>query len=382
MGLYSIEDGSLKPVDPCRFADDDIRERDDLQRMLCESIEIVAPGVMVLAEEYSDWEDSRRRIDLLGLDDDGNLVVIELKRTKSGGHMDLQSIRYAAMVASMTFDRAVAAHERYLASTHGSNSDDAEQAILDFLGWETVEEEQFARDVRIILVSADFSTEITTAVLWLIERGIDIRCVKMDPHKLGDTTIVSVEQVIPLPSAQAYQVRLREKSIGVRESLGSGGGGGAFTGYWFVNIGEHGGPKNHRSWDDARRYGFIAAGGKSVQQITQLRPGDRVFAYRKRFGYVGAGVVTASATPWEAFVPEGEDKPLPDHALEMPHHLTGGDPSRGEHCLGIRWLKTLDREHAIEADYRRPTACRIRDRALVDELLAGFGLTEADFALE
>jgi hypothetical protein len=34
------------------------------------------------------------------------LVVIELKRTLDGGHMELQAIRYASMVSAMTFERA------------------------------------------------------------------------------------------------------------------------------------------------------------------------------------------------------------------------------------------------------------------------------------
>ena len=35
-----------------------------------------------VAEEFSDWEDSHRRIDLLCLDKDADLVVVELKRTE------------------------------------------------------------------------------------------------------------------------------------------------------------------------------------------------------------------------------------------------------------------------------------------------------------
>ena len=57
------------------------------------------PSGMVLAEEFGEWEASRRRIDLLVLDKDANLVVVELKRTDDGGHMELQALRYAAMVS-------------------------------------------------------------------------------------------------------------------------------------------------------------------------------------------------------------------------------------------------------------------------------------------
>lgn len=48
----------------------------------------------VIAEELRQWEEARRGIDLLALGLPGRLVVIELKRTEDGGHMDLQSLRY------------------------------------------------------------------------------------------------------------------------------------------------------------------------------------------------------------------------------------------------------------------------------------------------
>ena len=87
---------------------------------------------MVLSEEFGSWEDSRRRIDLLALDKDANLVVIELKRTEDGGHMDLQALRYAAMVDNMTFEQAVEAHQHYR-NVRGIEGD-AREEILEFLG--------------------------------------------------------------------------------------------------------------------------------------------------------------------------------------------------------------------------------------------------------
>jgi hypothetical protein len=47
--------------------------------LLRSNVEVVSPDTLVVAEEFGDWEDSRRRIDLLGIDSDANLVVIELK---------------------------------------------------------------------------------------------------------------------------------------------------------------------------------------------------------------------------------------------------------------------------------------------------------------
>jgi len=370
MGLYSIKGDSLELIEQTTYSEEQVRERQDLQRWLKNSIESIAPGCMVIDEEFNDWEDSNRRIDLLCLDQDACLVVIELKRTQRGGHMDLQAIRYAAMVSNMTFERAVRAHERYLRN-NDQDPAQAEQQILDFLGWPEPYEEEFGSEVKIILASADFSTEITTSALWLREQQIDIRCVKISPHNHNGALIVQVEQVIPVQSAEEYQVREREK---LSEQKTARRGGRSSTGFGFVNVGEHGGKKNHRSWEDSRRYGYISAGGNSISQLDRLHIGQAVCAYRKGRGYVGVGIVITDPTPFDEFITEFEGKKLSELPLEH-----GDNPvTIREMFIGIRWIKTLDKEHAIKAKPYRVTACRMHESELVDEILAGFELTHDD----
>lgn len=210
MPLYEITTDRIAPLLETTFAAAGLRERADLQRLVRERVEIVSPDTLVVAEEFGEWEDSRRRIDLLGLDRDANLVVVELKRTEDGGHMELQALRYAAMVSTMTFDQVVETFGAYLQRL--GRADDPRATILDFLGWEEPDDERFARDVRIVLASAKFSREITTAVMWLSERGgLDIRCVRLRPYQHDDRLVLDVQQIIPLPEAADYQVRLREK---------------------------------------------------------------------------------------------------------------------------------------------------------------------------
>src|SRR4029077_1000010 len=162
----------------------------------------------VLAEEFSDWEDSKRRIDLLALDSNANLVVIELKRTADGGTMDLQATRYAAMVSALTFERAVQIHEEFLKAI-GGDPEAAQSQILEFLDWEEPDDEAFGADTRIILVAADFSRELTTSVLWLVDHEVDIKCIRMKPYKDGNRILIDVQQIIPLPEANEYQIQLR-----------------------------------------------------------------------------------------------------------------------------------------------------------------------------
>lgn len=96
MPLYEMQSDNLRPVSETSFAAHGVSERTDLQPLLREPIEVVSRDIVIIAEEFGDWQDSARRIDLLALDRDANLVVIELKRTQDGSHMDLQALRYAA----------------------------------------------------------------------------------------------------------------------------------------------------------------------------------------------------------------------------------------------------------------------------------------------
>lgn len=210
MALYEILPDSLRALDSTTFGNANLRERQDLQRLLRDHIDVIAPGVLVVAEEYGEWEDSRRRIDLLGVDKDANLVVIELKRTEDGGHMELQAIRYAAMVSTMTFEQVVETYTVYLQERKFDS--DARENLLRHLDWEEPEEDLFAQEVKIVLASADFSREITSAVLWLNERGIDIKCLRLTPYLDGARTLLDIQQVIPLPEAEEYQVRIRVKA--------------------------------------------------------------------------------------------------------------------------------------------------------------------------
>ena len=209
MALYEITADNLHKLDETSFDFAGLRERYDLQRLLRSQIEVIAPDTLVIAEEFCDWEESKRRIDLLALDKDANIVVIELKRTDDGGHMELQAIRYAAMVSTINFEKAVEIYGRYL-SNHGQD-EDARKGILTFLDWDTADEDLFAKDVRILLASADFSKELTTSVMWLNERELDIRCIRIVPYQDGDRILIDVQQVVPLPEASDYIIKIREK---------------------------------------------------------------------------------------------------------------------------------------------------------------------------
>ena len=135
-----------------------------------------------------------------------------------------------------------------------------------------------------------------------------------------------------------------------------------WNGYWHVNVGVHARDGIKRNWVDPRRYGFLSAGQGAEwrDQISQLLPGHKVFAYLNGSGYVGAGVVTASAVPAVAFVPAGSAQTLSELPLVSRGWFTNAtDIENAEYAIGIEWTVTRDAGDGIRGRFLRGTVRRI-----------------------
>lgn len=219
MSIFLLENGQLNAIQGTTFINESILERQHLQQALKQNISVIAADCLVLTEEYAEWDASRKRIDLLAIDKQANLVIIELKRTDTGDHMELQALRYASMISTMTFEHAldVLVDYRNKNGEDGFTRENARETIEDFIELEAINETNFGNDVRIILVSAEFSKELTTSVIWLNERDLDITCVRMKPYKYKDQILIDIQQVLPLPEAKDYQIRAQKKAEERRE---------------------------------------------------------------------------------------------------------------------------------------------------------------------
>lgn len=121
---------------------------------------------------------------------------------------------------------------------------------------------------------------------------------------------------------------------------------------YYVSFGD--GP--NRSWDDARKFGFVAAGGGSwySKTLKQLQPGNRVFAYISKGngvgGYVGFGEVTGAARLAKDFVVTGDGGEVPITQVATADMARGGtiDPDLAEWVVPVTWRKALTRDEAVK----------------------------------
>ena len=146
-----------------------------------------------------------------------------------------------------------------------------------------------------------------------------------------------------------------------------------WSGLWYANVGDGG----SRSWEDMRKFGFLAAGGGRLYSdpLRRLRVGDLLYAYQKGRGYVGYGRVRAEVV--QAADSRVDGKSLLEQELRQPnlaHDLN--DPDRTEYVVGMAWEKTFGLDEAKTfpgAFANQNIVCKLRDPKTIEFLKREFG---------
>ena len=197
------------------FAQLGFQERRDIQEWVAANPSILGEDLLIIGKEFSGFDRTNERLDLLAVDADGTLVVIELKRDHSGSDAHWQAIKYASYFRQAKQEDIV----RMLADYSKESEDAAENVLLQHIGADDLG--ALNNDQRIILASHRFAPEVTSAALWLNEKVPDanlITCVQLVPYMDSKTEALYVQAnaIIPLPMADDY-------AIGVGESIQSEG---------------------------------------------------------------------------------------------------------------------------------------------------------------
>jgi len=206
MPIYEITSDRLEVIPETTFQAVGLRERQDLQRLLRQHIAILSPDTLVIDEDHG----RGRGIDLLGVDRRGDLVVVDLLRAEDAQQLELNALRGAASVASLTFEQAASSYQAFL-TRQGTVGESAHARLLEFLGWKKPDEDRFGLRMRVVLAAPDFSEELAQTVLWLGGQGIEVRCVRVKPYSYGKRLMLEVTQVIPPPEAAAHEAARSHK---------------------------------------------------------------------------------------------------------------------------------------------------------------------------
>ena len=193
-------------------------ERYDIQEWILHNPQLLGEPLLVVTSEFSAWDRTAERLDVLALSREGQLVVVELKRTAQGSTVELQGLRYAAYCSNLNLKDVVEMRAAFL-SKRGTETttDEVEEEIRRFV--ELPEFDELDNKPRVILAADGFGPEVTSTVLWLRTFGVDVSCVRLTPYRLGEDLVVDSSVLIPLPEAEDYVIR-RERKDAQRPSAG------------------------------------------------------------------------------------------------------------------------------------------------------------------
>lgn len=214
----NIANKQMTNIDKIQFSEVGFRERQDLQEWIVSNPECLGEPLLIIQKEFNGFDNTSERLDLLALDKSGNLVIIENKTDSSGKDVVWQSVKYASYCSRLTDEKIINIFADYLRKYDSQNSDDyiasAKQRINEFLSDSTEDDiglNPNETSQRIILVAAEFRQEVTSAVLWLMNFGINIRCIKCQLFKFNNDFFFDTQQIIPVPEVESFMIDIAEK---------------------------------------------------------------------------------------------------------------------------------------------------------------------------
>ena len=199
------DDKASEPIQEVEFAALGLRERWDIQEWVAANPGILGDDLLIIGKEFSDFDRTNERLDLLAVDSDGKLVIIELKRDDTGADAHWQAIKYASYFHRTGADDII----RMMADYADVSQEDAANRLLQHLGADDLN--ALNNDQRIILASHRFAPEVTSAALWLNEKAPGenlITCVKLTPYQDSrtDSLYIQASTIIPVPGIDDYIV--------------------------------------------------------------------------------------------------------------------------------------------------------------------------------
>jgi len=334
MQIWQIADEKLVPLGKSTL---DLEKR--LETWIEHDISLIGIDALLIGRQVH--TDYGGYIDLLAINADGELIIIELKRSKTPRDIVAQSLDYGTWVYDLTLEGIKEIYESY-------KSTDFEKDFTEYFEMPLPEKINNGYQIIIVAESLDDSTERIVEHLNEVHK-VNINAVFFNVFTKDGNEFIA-------RSWLKDPVDVEERSVsGIKAK---------WTGYYFVNTGitDDDGARN---WSLNRKYGFMSAGGGArwVNAIRKLKKDDRIFALIKGKGYVGYGIVEEGAVLVKEYT--FNDKLITEDLPKDHPWRQKKDPSTDEWMARVKWLKTYDESEAQwfkGAFANQHVVCKLRDQ--------------------
>lgn len=330
----------------------------ELEDLLAEHIEILNPDWLLIGRQVRTV--AGKYIDLLCMNHEGDMVVVELKKDMTPREVTAQAIDYASCVADMKLEQLAELYLQLSGETETLN-----QAYERKYGTK-LDEDGINQNVKMVIVATQMDDSTERIIRYLRDKyEVDINILFFNVFAHGTQRLLSrvwfeedVEEQVPTPKS----VRSWNQEYYI--SFGSG----------------------ERHWEDARKYGFISAGGGTWYSNTLklLSIGDRIWVNIPHVGYVGAGIVRHEVSQAKdvRFSIDGQELGFSDLPVTGDYLYAENEPDKAEYVVQVDWIKTIPESQAVkELGFfgNQNSVCRPRDQKwvyTVDRLKTLWGIND------
>ncbi len=333
MELWKIDKEQLVPLDKAAL---NFEKR--LENWIENDVSIIGYDALIIGRQVHTGYGGY--IDLLAINSYGELIIIELKRSKTPRDIVAQCLDYGTWVHNLGYEDISIIYDSYKKESLG-------KGFAEYFDAPIPEKVNSAYQIVIVAESLDESTERIVQHLNDVH-GININAVFFNVFADNKHEYIG-------RSWLKDPVGVDERSVSGKKSK--------WTGFYFVNTGIT--EDNSRDWDLNIKYRFISAGGGNrwINAIKKLKKGDKIFALIKGKGYVGYGIVEEEAVIVKKF--EYRDKLLIHELPDQHQWRQEKEPFMDEWLVRVNWLKTYDENKAQwfkGAFANQNVVCKLRDQ--------------------
>lgn len=358
IGLWRVTDNAVQ-LTPAKMP---LESR--LKKMILDDPAILETKLLVLGSEVA--TQYGKFIDILGIDVDGKVHIIELKRDRTPREIVAQALDYASWVQGQSNDDIREIFAKY---NPGQSFDVAFAECFE--GTSTPDDLNEEHSITVVASDLDDSTG---RIVEYLNATYSVPINVMLFRYFSDAGNDYLARTWLIPESQTAATSITKKASPKAAWNGTD---------WYVAFGTE---NKTRSWNDAVKYGFVSAGGGDwySRSLRKLPLGARIFVYMPGSGYVGVGLVTGPAVSTEEAVlqVDGVERAFSQLQLEGRYEHDGrpdsaDDSDVREYIVPVHWETTVavDKAFWMKGLFaNQNSACKLRHELTITEVSKAFGL--------
>jgi len=196
----------------------------ELEDFVVENPALAGEELLILGRQLHDFAEDQDRLDVLALDEDGEVVLLELKAAENFRVTDLQALAYAGAYADRPTEDLAETLRRGLERADagsplvtntgldpGASVDAVKDRIIEHVDFDSFDEWRPSKHVRIKLIAPQFPRRVLKTVKWLGDvYAMPIEAIQVRLYEDANTRYqLTFERLLPLPTEEEFDMTVR-----------------------------------------------------------------------------------------------------------------------------------------------------------------------------